>query len=714
MTQKKILLIDDDRVICELAAGALSNEGFIVITAENATLGIQAVLEQKPDIVLLDVLLPDFDGYQVCQQLRQLPVAQHLPIIMLTGLDDTESIVQAYNHGATDFFIKPINWKLLGYRIHYILRASRTVEQLTHSEAALANAQRLAHLGSWEWYPEQDVTQRSDEYYRIYGADKALLLPSMFAILPQIHAEDQERVKKALEDAKNFGQAYQQEFRISAPHSGMRVLHEQARVFTTPTGQIDYIEGITQDITELVDAQKRIRSLAYYDNLTGLANRQLFRELLQHELQRALRQGTQCALLFIDLDRFKRINDTLGQPAGDLVLQTIGARINACIRSCDVAALHHVDHQKNEQVARLGSDEFTVILTDILQPEDAAQVVQRILEAIAQPIDGLGQEVLVSASIGIALGPQDGTDVETLIKNADLAMYAAKDKGRNTYQFFDKAMNDVVLDKFALENDLRKAIEQDQLELYFQPKINPISGEIVGAEVLLRWKHPIRGMVSPMVFIPIAEESGFIVELGTWVLQQACQINHDWQVKGMPIVPLAINLSAANFNDPNLLPDIRRTLDKLALNPHFLVIELTEGILMTDVKETVETLKALKAMGIYLSVDDFGTGYSSLSYLKRFPLDELKIDKGFVQDIINDPNDAAITAAIIGLAQNLKLNVVAEGVETTEQADFLLRRGCNTMQGYLFAKPMPQRDFESLLLAGMDMTDMQAVFMVDC
>lgn len=714
MTQKKILLIDDDRVICELAAGALSNEGFIVITAENATLGIQAVLEQKPDIVLLDVLLPDFDGYQVCQQLRQLPVAQHLPIIMLTGLDDTESIVQAYNHGATDFFIKPINWKLLGYRIHYILRASRTVEQLTHSEAALANAQRLAHLGSWEWYPEQDVTQRSDEYYRIYGADKALLLPSMFAILPQIHAEDQERVKKALEDAKNFGQAYQQEFRISAPHNGMRVLHEQARVFTTPTGQIDYIEGITQDITELVDAQKRIRSLAYYDNLTGLANRQLFRELLQHELQRALRQGTQCALLFIDLDRFKRINDTLGQPAGDLVLQTIGARINACIRSCDVAALHHVDHQKNEQVARLGSDEFTVILTDILQPEDAAQVVQRILEAIAQPIDGLGQEVLVSASIGIALGPQDGTDVETLIKNADLAMYAAKDKGRNTYQFFDKAMNDVVLDKFALENDLRKAIEQDQLELYFQPKINPISGEIVGAEVLLRWKHPIRGMVSPLTFIPIAEESGFIVELGTWVLQQACQINHDWQVKGMPIVPLAINLSAANFNDPNLLPDIRRTLDKLALNPHFLVIELTEGILMTDVKETVETLKALKAMGIYLSVDDFGTGYSSLSYLKRFPLDELKIDKGFVQDIINDPNDAAITAAIIGLAQNLKLNVVAEGVETTEQADFLLRRGCNTMQGYLFAKPMPQRDFETLLLAGMDMTDMQAVFMVDC
>jgi diguanylate cyclase (GGDEF)-like protein len=418
-------------------------------------------------------------------------------------------------------------------------------------------------------------------------------------------------------------------------------------------------------------------------------------------------------LLFIDLDRFKRINDTLGQPAGDLVLQTIGNRINSCIRGCDVAALHYEDDQKSEQVARLGSDEFTVILTDIEQPEDAAQIVQRILEAIAQPIDGLGQEVLVSASIGIALGPQDGSDVETLIKNADLAMYAAKDKGRNTYQFFDKTMNDVVLDKFELENDLRKAIEQDQLELYFQPKINPMTGDIVGAEVLLRWKHPQRGMVSPMTFIPIAEESGFIVELGTWVLQQACQINHDWQAKGMPIVPLAINLSAANFNHPNLLPDIRRTLSELSLSPSFLVIELTEGILMTDAKETIATLTALKEMGIYLSVDDFGTGYSSLSYLKRFPLDELKIDKGFVQDIINDPNDAAITAAIIGLAQNLKLNVVAEGVETTEQADFLLRRGCNTMQGYLFARPMPQLDFEVLLQAGIDMRDMQAVFMVD-
>ncbi len=227
----------------------------------------------------------------------------------------------------------------------------------------------------------------------------------MFAILPQIHAEDQEQVKKALEEAKNFGQAYQQEFRISAPHNGMRVLHEQARGFTTPRGQISYTEGVAKDIIELVDAQKRIRSLAYYDNLTGLANRQLFRELLQHELQRALRQGTQCALLFIDLDRFKHVSDTLGQPASDLVLQTIGTCINTCIRSCDIAALHHIDHQKNEQVARLGNDEFTVILADILRPEDAAQLVQRILEAITQPIDGLGQEVLVSASIGIALGP---------------------------------------------------------------------------------------------------------------------------------------------------------------------------------------------------------------------------------------------------------------------------------------------------------------------
>jgi len=716
MTFKKILLIDDDVVLQAIAQDHLTRDGFNVVCASDAATGIQAVIDEKPDLVLLDVVLPDSDGYKVCQELRALPISVHLPIIMLTGLDDSHSIVQAYDYGATDFFVKPINWKLLGYRIHYVLRANRTLEQLAHSEAALANAQRLAHLGSWEWYPHEDRTERSDEYYRIYGADASLLASSMFAILPQVHVEDQERVKKALDEAVTAGHSYQQEFRISAPRRGMRVLHEQARVFRKPTGQIDYIEGITQDITELVDAQKRIRSLAYYDNLTGLANRQLFRELLQHELQRALRQGSQCALLFIDLDRFKRINDTLGQQAGDLVLQTIGVRINSCIRSCDVAALHHHEiNNKSEQVARLGSDEFTVILTDITQPEDAAQVAQRILEAIAQPIEGLGQDVIVSASIGIALGPQDGTDVESIIKNADLAMYAAKDTGRNTYRFFDRTMNEAVLDKFRLENDLRKAIEQNQLELYFQPKINPLSGEIVGAEVLLRWKHPQRGMVSPMTFIPVAEESGFIIELGAWVLKRACEINREWQDKGMPIVPLAINLSAANFTHPNLLPDIRRTLEDLELSPNFLVIELTEGILMKDVQETVETLNALKRMGIYLSVDDFGTGYSSLSYLKRFPLDELKIDKGFVQDIINDPNDAAITAAIIGLAQNLKLNVVAEGVETTEQADFLLRRGCNTMQGYLFAKPMPQGDFENLLLSGMDMRDMQAaIFMVDC
>jgi diguanylate cyclase (GGDEF)-like protein len=524
MVQKKVLLIDDDRVICEVAAQMLSEEGFTVITAQTATLGLEAVVQHKPDLVLLDVVLPDLNGYQVCEQLRQ--ISQHLPIIMLTGLDDNESIVQAYEHGATDFFAKPIQWKLLGYRIHYILRASHTLEKLTHSEAALANAQRLARLGNWEWYPHEDRTERSAEYYSIYGATANVLAPSMFAVLPQIHIEDQERVRKALEDAKRGGHSYQQEFRISVPERGMRVLHEQARVFHKSSGDIDYIEGITQDITELVDAQKRIRSLVYYDNLTGLANRELFRELLQHELQRALRQGTQCALLFVDLDRFKRINDTLGQKAGDLVLQTIGNRINACIRSCDVAALHHHEiKNKTEQVARVGSDEFTVILTDITQPEDAAQVAQRILEAVAQPIEGLGQEVVVSASIGIALGLQDGSDVESIIKNADLAMYAAKDTGRNTYRFFDKTMNEVVLDKFRLENDLRKAIEQNQLELYFQPKINPTSSEIVGAEVLLRWKHPQRGMVSPMTFIPVAEESGFIIELGAWVLKRACEIN---------------------------------------------------------------------------------------------------------------------------------------------------------------------------------------------
>ena len=241
-----------------------------------------------------------------------------------------------------------------------------------------------------------------------------------------------------------------------------------------------------------------------------------------------------------------------------------------------------------------------------------------------------------------------------------------------------------------------------------------MTGVIVGAEVLLRWKHPHRGMISPVVFIPVAEESGFIIELGVWVLNRACEINRDWQNRGMPSVPLAINLSAANFRHPDLLPGIRKTLADLQLHPDFLVIELTEGVLMNDVEESIATLQALKDMGIYLSVDDFGTGYSSLNYLKRFPLDELKIDRSFVKDIITDTNDAAITAAIIGLAQNLKLSVVAEGVETTEQADFLLRRGCNTMQGFLFAKPMPQKEFEELLLAGMDMGDMQAVFMVEC
>jgi len=705
----RILIIDDDPITRLLAVEKLTEEGFRVFEAANGREGLSLIQQIKPDLVLLDVIMPDMDGYEVCKEIRRHPQLASLPVIMLTGLEDNASIVRAYDYGATDFVTKPINWTLLVYRISYILRASRIHDQLAHSESSLANAQRLAHLGSWEWWPEEDATRRTSEYYRIFGARRDALETSMFAMLEHVHEEDRQIVRDALQGASR-GTAYQLQFRIIAGHSGMRVLHEQTQVFYNSEGKVDRVEGITQDITELVAAQQRIRNLAYYDTLTGLANRQLFRELLQHELLRARRGGKQCALLFIDLDRFKRINDTLGHDKGDLVLQTVASRINTCVRSTDIVAVQG----QNDMVARLGGDEFTIVITDIAQPEDAAQVAQRLLEVISQPITIGKQEIIVSASIGIAVAPEDGDDVEQLLKNADLAMYAVKDKGRNSYHFFDSTMNETVLNKFALENDLRKAIEQDELELYFQPKVNPLTHELVGAEVLLRWKHPERGMISPGIFIPVAEESGFIVELGQWVLKQACVINRDWQKRGLPIVPLAINMSSANFRHPDLLAGVQRSLDESQLQPGFLVLELTEGILMQDISSTIDTLQALKTMGVSLSVDDFGTGYSSLHYLKRFPIDELKIDRSFVQDIVSDPNDAAITAAIIGLAQNLKLSVVAEGVETTEQADFLLQRGCITMQGFLFARPMPKTEFERFMMTSLAATEQhKGVFMID-
>ncbi len=431
-------------------------------------------------------------------------------------------------------------------------------------------------------------------------------------------------------------------------------------------------------------AEDQLRFIANHDSLTGLPNRTMFNEGLRHALHQGARYNRGIGVMFIDIDRFKVVNDSLGHSAGDRLLQECAKRLTECLRESDI-------------VARLGGDEFVVMIENFSGPRDAITVAQKVLTNLSTPFFVDGQEFLVSASIGISAFPDDGKDAETLLKNADIAMYRAKDQGRNNYQFYSAQMNKHTFERLAMESSLRRAIERNEFLLHYQPKLDLCTGAIAGVEALVRWQHPDWGMVSPAQFIPLAEETGLIVQIGEWVLKTACDQNKLWRDQGIPPLRVAVNLSARQFAQKTLLGDVARIIAQSGLTPECLELEITESLVMTNPEHATETLRKLKAMGISLSIDDFGTGYSSLAYLKRFPIDCVKVDRSFIKDIPNDVDDMAITKGVIALGHSLRLKVVAEGVETAEQQDFLRANGCDEIQGYLFSKPLPAEEVTVLL-----------------
>ena len=419
-----------------------------------------------------------------------------------------------------------------------------------------------------------------------------------------------------------------------------------------------------------------IRHQASHDPLTGLPNRLLFDKRLSLALVYAHQWGEMLAVMFLDLDRFKSINDTLGHASGDQLLQQVAHRLAKCLKPSDT-------------IARWGGDEFTLILPQIRSAHDATEIARRIIKALKTPFECNGQEIHVTTSIGIALAPYDGEDSETLLKNADMAMYRAKQQGKNDFQLYAPDMNSQALDQLVLANDLYRALNRSEFLLHYQPQVNLKTGQIVAMEALVRWQHPIRGLVPPGQFIPLAEETGQIKAIGEWVLQTACTQNRAWQEAGLPPIRMAVNPSARQFQQKNLLKLIDRVLSETGLEAQYLEVEITESIAMQDVKVTISILEELRAMGVYISLDDFGTGYSSLATLKKFPLHTLKIDREFVKDLTTDAKDAALIRAIVALGHGLDLAVIAEGVETAEQQEFLRLVGCDAMQGYFFSKPLP-------------------------
>lgn len=597
--------------------------------------------------------------------------------------------------GAMEFFSQEIHRPdtpllacvaYVGDQISQLSQLMRAREQLRESEERFRS---LIELSS-DWLWEQDdqfrftflnggVLIKEDEEKSEHG-----LIGKTRWDFPTLNLteEDWARHRAQLERHESF---YDFEMRRPDFEGKERWSSVSGRPIFDSQGKFKGYRGVGRDITARKANEERIQYLATHDGLTNLPNRTLFAEILNRTIQSSLRYNRKFAVLFIDLDRFKLINDTLGHEAGDMLLKLISDRLTQCLRTSDV-------------IARLGGDEFVVLVHEVNDPKYVVTVADKILSSIVQPIMLLDQECRVTASIGICMYPANGQDEQSMMKNADVAMYRAKEEGKNNYQFFSEEINTQSLERLALETSLRHALERQQFFLHYQAKLDLKTRQITGVEALLRWQHPELGVVPPLQFIPLAEETGLIAQIGQWVLNTACAQNAAWQREGIPPICMAVNLSARQFTDEFLLDHIAAALGQSGMDPQLLELELTESMVIQNPDRAIKLLLAIKKLGVRLAIDDFGTGYSSLGQLKRFPIDTLKVDRSFIRDIPRNAEDKAITKAIIAMGKTLSLTVVAEGVETEEQEAFLRDEACDEIQGFFFSKPIAPDEFAQLFL----------------
>lgn len=674
-----VLVVDDDSTQRLLARAALEQAGFTVQEAEDGLAAVEMAANERPDLILLDVEMPNLDGFGACSTIRKMPDFAETPIVMLTGREDDESVQSAYDSGATDFVSKPISWSLLAHRVRYIMRVSSVSKGLRVSERK--------HRALIRSIPDSILVVERDgslltHHRGTHGShlidERLSSQPSVFEALPETLVQIW---RSKIQEVVDTGKAWLSENQYTA--DGTTHFYETRMMPYTA----DSVLIMLRDVSAHRRSDAKVRRLAFYDTLTGLPNRQSFLIQVAEEIRDAEQCDGKFSILYIDLDNFKRINDSLGHSVGDALLCSLSKRLEQCLRRDDYVARYGRSNS-HMKVARLGGDEFTVLLRDLAGDDDPSTVAERIQESFQEPVNYMGQQFVITPSIGIATFPEDGRDIDALVKNADTAMYHAKSAGRNRISLFSGTMSVRSLERLDLEEALRRAVDNGELELHFQPKLELSTDQVRSVEALLRWTHPNRGPVSPAKFVPIAEEAGLIIPLGDWVLQTACSQLKEWQGGPLDDLRIAINLSAKQFYQNDVDQQIIRALETHGISQRRLELELTEGALMHDVDETTAMLKRLKAAGFNIAVDDFGTGYSSLSYLKKFPIDALKIDRSFVQEIDCHGDDQSICRAIIALAHGLGMRVVAEGVETREQLQYLRMLDCEEIQGYFFAKPM--------------------------
>lgn len=669
----RILIVDDDPAFRLTFSEVLGSEGFSVVEASNGVEAMQRVQRQRPDLILLDAVMEGIDGFEICRRFKQSPGIADVPILMVTGLDDVESVNRAFEAGATGFTTKPVNYPILIQRMRFVLRASEVEKELRENQARLHAAQRLARLGYWRWDISSGGFDVSDLLANLLGLDLSDFGGDLESYLELIHVDDRQRARSNIEAAIREGQAPAVDYRLLCANGDAINVRQDLEVRTKATGA-GFILGTVQDVTRQREAEEQIRKLAYFDTLTGLASRGYFMQHLTDTIKSANRRNEKFALLFLDLDGFKDVNDSLGHDIGDRLLKVVARRLQAVLRDIDF-------------LARLGGDEFCMIVNNVADDYSAAEVASRCLEATSEPLDLLAQRLRPQVSIGIAQFPHDGDSPHVLVKAADSAMYAAKQAGKHRYAFYSPEMTVEAEERLALENALRTAFEQNEFQLHYQPQVSLSTGRVVGVEALVRWRHPERGLVMPNDFICVIERIGMIPELGALVLNAACEQLRAWQIAGLPSLRMSVNISPLHFREQGIVELVQAALDKYALEPSLLELEITETVMQAE-PEVMVVLDRLRQIGVKIAIDDFGTGYSSLGSLKHLPIHCLKIDRLFIRDMLHNTEDAVLLGAIIGLAHALDYIVVAEGVEELSQVKVLAGIDCDVVQGYYFSRPV--------------------------
>ena len=702
-----VLIVEDNPVERQLVGKILRNANFEVIAVDCGEVVLDTVIDYQPDLILLDALLPDIDGFDVCQHLRAHPKGIYIPIIMLTGLDDVASIDRAYEAGATDFFTKPINHSLLVYRIRYLLRARLIMDELRVSKQSLASAQQVAKLGHWELDVEKNRFHISDEMLNLYQVEGDYEDSKADALLSRCHPDDRAFLEESLEASLQNLQEIRIEHRIVLDGGEERYMEVHTSVIRDQGDGSTRILGISIDVTSRKQSEREILQLAYCDRLTGLPNRSLLERFLDQLIPQAHIAGNVIAIAAIDLDLFNRVNNSMGHDAGDAVLEQVAQRLMSLVNTAgtslyldrlSMAGDSLLADLSNNMVVRLGADTFAVVLT--VPERHSAEVeyfTERVQSSFQQPFLYRGQELFVTASMGVAYSVSGSCNGEVLLQQADLALHEAKVQGRNEVCEYSGDLVSKVSRQLSTQTDLRKALQNGEFQLYYQPKVSARDGSVKGFEALIRWIHPVKGLIPPDQFITIAEETGQIVEIGQWVLETACRQNQAWLDQNLVDVRVAVNVSARQFKEGNLVEVIEAALGRTGLKECNLELEMTEGVLMADPK-IADTIAELRSRGISIALDDFGTGYSSLSYITRFPIDTIKIDRCFIQNISIGSEKAAIVSAVSNLSHGLNFNVVAEGVETEEELEVIRQLRCDEIQGYYFCRPMPAEDIGAWLL----------------